>query len=65
MPRTSRAYGWLRAIAAQIFLLQLRVKFVSIVPLLLAVVAGQEEEQRATHESRLQSPPPRAVPHTE
>jgi hypothetical protein len=30
---------------------------VSIVPLLLAVVAGQEEEQRATHENRLHSPP--------
>jgi hypothetical protein len=26
MPRTSRAYGWLRAIAAQLLLLQLRVK---------------------------------------
>jgi hypothetical protein len=34
---------------------------VSIVPLLLAVVAGQEEEQRATHESRLHFPP--AVAH--
>jgi hypothetical protein len=35
---------------------------VSIVPLLPAVVAGQEEEQRATHESRLHSPP--AVAHS-
>ena len=35
---------------------------VSIVPLLLAVVAGQEEEQRATHENRLHSPP--AVAHS-
>jgi hypothetical protein len=35
---------------------------VSIVPLLLAAVAGQEEEQRATHESRLHFPP--AVAHS-
>jgi hypothetical protein len=30
---------------------------VSIVPLLLAVVAGHKEEQRATHENRLPFPP--------
>jgi hypothetical protein len=35
--------------------------FVSIVPLLLAV-AGQEEEQRATHDSRSNFPP--AVAHS-
>jgi hypothetical protein len=32
-------------------------RWVSIVPLLLAVEAGQEEEERATHESRLPFPP--------
>jgi hypothetical protein len=35
---------------------------VSIAPLLPAVVAGQEEEQRATHENRLHFPP--AVAHS-
>ena len=38
------------------------IKSVSIVPLLLAVVAGHGDEQRATHESRLPFPP--AVAHS-
>jgi hypothetical protein len=37
-------------------------RLVSIVPLLLAVVAGLKEEQRATHENRLPFPP--AVAHS-
>jgi hypothetical protein len=41
---------------------QFRRGSVSIVPLLLAVVAGQEEEQRATRESKLNSPPAVAHP---
>jgi hypothetical protein len=39
-----------------------RGEHVSIAPLLLVVVAGQEEEERATHENRLHSPP--AVAHS-